>query len=166
MHLRVTDDVDEFAGVADDFLRRDPFSANVVAVEVEGVRSGRRALRPGSVWVLVEEDGGPVGCAMHTPPHNVFLPRLGDGVPEAIADELRRVGRAFPGVSGEVATVRRFCRRWEELGGPGTVCRKSMRMYALGTLRPPSGVPGRARRGLRADTDLVVAWLRSFSAET
>ena len=166
MAVRLTDDVGEFATAAGPFLRSEPFTANVIAVEVDGVMSGRRPLLPGSQWILVEERGQLVGVAMHTPPFNLFVPKLGDGVPEAMARALWVADHPFPGVSGEAVSVQRFVRAWEALGGAGSRVRVRTRMYVLGTLRPPEGVAGHGRQAVRDDADLLVGWLRAFFAET
>ena len=164
MEVHLIDDVGEFASVADPFLRSEPFTANVIGVEVDGVMSERRPLRPGSRWVLVEEHGQLVGAAMHTPPFNLFLPRLRDEVSEAVAGALWNTGHRFPGVNGEAVTVRRFVLAWEALGGAGSRVRVRSRMYVLGTLRRPEGVTGRGRQATGDDVDLLVGWLRAFFA--
>jgi predicted GNAT family acetyltransferase len=166
MVVHLTDDVGEFATFAEPFLRSEPFTANVIAVEVDGVMSGQRSLHPGSRWILVEERGQLVGAAMHTPPFNLFLPKLGDGVPEAVARALWSAGHRFPGVSGEAVTVQRFVGAWEALGGAGSRVRVRTRMYVLGTLQPPEGVAGHGRQAVGGDADLLIGWLRAFFVET
>jgi predicted GNAT family acetyltransferase len=166
MVVHLTDDVGEFATVAEPFLRSEPFTANVIAVEVDGVMSGQRSLHPGSRWILVEERGQLVGAAMHTPPFNLFLPKLGDGVLEAVARALWSADHRFPGVSGEAVTVQRFVGAWEALGGAGSRVRVRTRMYVLGTLQPPQGVAGHGRPAVRGDADLLIGWLHAFFAET
>jgi predicted GNAT family acetyltransferase len=166
MDVRLTDDIGEFAPLAQPFLRAEPFTTNVLAVEVDHVTSGRQPRRAGSVWILVEEAGQVVGAAMRTPPFNLFLPRLRDGVPEAIAGALADADLTFPGINGEVKTVRRFVRAWEALGGARSRVRVSTRMYALGTLRAPSGTRGYGRPATGADIDLIVRWLRAFRLDT
>ncbi len=165
MDVRFVWDPREFLTAVTGFLAAEPFSANVVAVEVEGIVDGRRILRPGSRWIVVEDDGDVVGAAMHTPPYDLFLPRLRPGAPEAVARELRRVGVDLPGASGEIGTVRSFCREWRRLGGAASERRVAMRMYVLGTLRPPS-VTGSARRAVLEDAPLLGGWLRAFADET
>ncbi|MGB7050451.1 MAG: GNAT family N-acetyltransferase [Acidimicrobiales bacterium] len=166
MVVHLTDDVGEFATIAEPFLRSEPFTANVIAVEVDGVMSGQRSLHPGSRWILIEERGQLVGVAMHTPPFNLFLPKLGVGVPEAVAGALWSGGHRFPGVSGEAVTVQRFVGAWGALGGAGSCVRVRTRMYVLGTLRPPEGMAGHGRQAVGADADLLIGWLHAFFAET
>jgi predicted GNAT family acetyltransferase len=167
MDVRLTEDVGEFAAVAGPFLRSEPFTANVIAVEVEGVLNGRRTLHPGSLWILVEEDlGRPGGAAMHTPPFNLFLPRMSEGLPEAIAAALWDAGHAFPGVNGESGTVERFVHAWQARGGASPAVRRRTRMYVLGSLHPPEGVPGRGRLAGEGDLDLLVQWFLAFFVDT
>lgn len=165
MDVRLTHDIEEFSRAAGPFLRAEPFTANVISVELAGVLQRSRPLRERSTWIVAEEAGSVVGAAMQTPPHNLFLPRLGDGVPEAIAETLLRDQRSVPGVSGESNTVRRFVAAWQDGGGPEPFFRVSMRMYVLGTLRPPVDVPGRGSLAVAADADLVTDWLCAFHEE-
>lgn len=166
MDTRLTRDITLFAALAGPVLRSERYTANVIAVQVQEVLSGRRALPEGSTWILVEEDGRAVGAAMHTPPHNLFLPRLDPGVPEAIADALLDAGVSFRGVAGERPTAERFLRRWEARGGSGARLDRSMRMYLLDRLEPPIGVPGGARRAAEGDQALVTAWMTAFRDES
>jgi predicted GNAT family acetyltransferase len=39
------------------------------------------------------------------------------------------------------------------------------RLYALGALVPPDGVPGRARRGGEGDVEVLAAWRKAFMDE-
>lgn len=149
--VRLTDDPNDFISLAAPFLCSEPFTCNVIAVEVEGIVSGRRPVREGSLWALAEEGGRPVGIAMHTPPRSLFLPRLAVHVSEAIADALAGAGRHLPGVIGETGTVECFLKRWETRTGSSARLQVSMRMYVLGTLAKPTGVAGEGRRALPGD---------------
>ena len=165
LYIRLTDDPNQFLFFAKPLFASDPFTCNVIAVEVEGVASGRRPLRDGSLWVMAEEESQPVGVAMHTPPFNLFLPRLADEVPEAIAEALVKAGRQLPGVNGEIGTVERFLGRWAALTASGADLERSMRMYVLGTLTAPSGVAGEGRPALPSEEGLVAQWLHDFHNE-
>lgn len=154
-----------FEVAARPFFEREPFSTNVIGVHVEGVLAGSRPDQPGSLWVLVENGDIVDGAGMHTPPYKLFLGRLGDGAPEAVAATLAGVGRLLPGVTAERTTAQRFSSRWEELTGHSAVSVAERRMYVLDVLRPPVGVPGDARRATEPDTGLVVSWLRAFHTE-
>jgi FR47-like protein len=163
--VRLTDDPNEFLAFANSFFAADPFTCNVIAVEVDGVVSGRRPPRQGSLWIMAQQGSHPVGVAMHTPPFNLFLPRLAAEVPEAIAETLVQGGRHLPGVNGEIGTVERFLNRWAALTASGADLERSMRMYVLGTLAHPSGVRGEGRPALPNEESLVAQWLHAFHDE-
>jgi len=165
MDVRLIDDVSDFATAAASFLQREPFSANVIAVHVDGiVRLGRPQL-PGSVWAIAEENGELVGIAMQTPPFALFLPHLEDAATESIAEALAEAHFDLPGVSGEASAVKRFAVTWERLVGKSSIKRRAMRLYVLGDLRLPEAVPGAARRADNGDLELVQSWFRAFQDE-
>lgn len=165
MRLRIIDEVTEFALAAGPFLRAEPFSANVISVHMQNIVEGRRVASPGSSWIVVDDDGAVAGAAMHTPPHNLFVPRLRPGIPEVIAAGLTASGRMPPGVNGEAATVDRFAREWEARTGQASRTRVSMRMYVLRDLQAPEGVAGSPRLGSSHDLERVATWLQSFWEE-
>jgi predicted GNAT family acetyltransferase len=165
MDVRLIDDVSDFATAAESFLQREPFSANVIAVQVDGILRLGRPRAPGSVWALAEEDGELVGIAMQTPPFALFLPRLEGAAAEAIAEALAEAHVDLPGVSGEAAAVERFAGAWGRLGGKSSITRRAMRLYVLGDLRLPEAVPGTARRADDEDLGLVQSWFRAFQDE-
>jgi predicted GNAT family acetyltransferase len=43
---------------------------------------------------------------------------------------------------------------------------RAQRLYALGSLDPPSGVPGRLRSAADEDVDLILTWVQGFEADT
>ncbi|HET9092182.1 MAG TPA: GNAT family N-acetyltransferase [Acidimicrobiales bacterium] len=164
MDVRLAEDPAEFAERAGGFLALERYSANVIAVHLGEVRAGRRPLAEDALWITLESGGSVVGAAMHTPPHPLFLPRLGPGAADALADVLSSHRRPLTGVSGEQETVLAFRERWAFLGGSRGRLRTSMRLYVLGDLRVPE-VPGRARLGTLEEASLAAGWLRAFDTE-
>lgn len=163
--IHLTDDPDQFLSFANSIFASDPLTCNVIAVEVEGVVSGQRPLRDGSLWIMAEQGNRPVGVAMHTPPFNLFLPRLADDVSGAMAEALVEAGRHLPGINGEVATVERFLDRWTALTKSRAHLERSMRMYALGILSAPTDVAGRGRPAAPGEQAMVSRWLNAFHHE-
>ena len=113
MTVELLEDPAEFARRAGDWILGEPLSANVLAVQLAGLLSGTRSVMAGSVWALVTEPSGVVtepsgvvtGAAMHTSPVGVFLPRLPDGIADALAAALADAGCPLAGATGEIATV-------------------------------------------------------------
>ena len=155
----------QFAELASAWMASDPFSTNVIWVHLGGVLSGDRPAGQNDIWISAIEDGQVVGVAMHTPPYNLFLPRLPVGVASEIAIVLSRSGRTVPGVNGETAAVAEFATTWTEQTGVVPRLRRESRMYRLQQLRSPSASVGEARPATEADRDLVVEWFVRFQDE-
>jgi predicted GNAT family acetyltransferase len=166
MDLRIEADPHRYEPVVRSYLAADPFTTNVLSIELAGVVAGTRPLAEGSIWLSVRDSTGRlVGAGMRTPPFNLFLPRLGDDVVDAVAERLAAAGERLPGVTGERGTAERFASRWRELTGAAGEVDVEMRLYVLGALRPPAGVPGAARPASDRDLDLVASWFDAFHEE-
>jgi predicted GNAT family acetyltransferase len=161
----VLKDPHQFAELADGWLASDPFSTNVIGVYLGGVLSGDRFAGDDDLWITVIDGGHVVGAAMHTPPYNLFLPRLPVGVASEIARALSGSGRALPGVNGETVAVAEFVGAWTEQTGVVSSLRQETRMYRLEKLRFPAGIAGDARPATEVDRDLVNEWFARFHAE-
>lgn len=167
MDVTFVQDPAQFAGHAAGWLATEPLSANVLAVQLAGVLDGSRSTMPGSVWALVTGAGGAVvGVSMHTNPVGVFLPRRPPGVPTALALAFARADRVPTGASGELAAVTDFANAWERRTGLATRRSRASRLYRLGRLLPPTGVPGAARTAGAGDLDLVRDWFGRFALES
>lgn len=164
--IRFTDDPSVCADRAGDFMRADPFSTSVIGVHTSGVIAGKRPRGLEDLWAVVEAGGVVVGLAMHTPPHNIFLSRMMPEAASRLAGAVNELGRAVPGVTGEATAVEVFAARWAELTGASTSVAVAMRMYRLGQLQAPAGVPGSARLAGTEDAGVVRAWFAAFHAET
>jgi predicted GNAT family acetyltransferase len=75
-------------------------------------------------------------------------------------------GRSLAGVNGEHGAVGRFTDVWVGHTHTTATVRRAMRMYRLGTLRPPGGVAGTSRRAGPGDGALVSEWFEAFQTET
>jgi RimJ/RimL family protein N-acetyltransferase len=165
MELRMLTDARHFAEVASPWLASDPFSTNVIGVQLGGVLAGNRVQGEGDIWIAAIEGGKVVGAAMHTPPYSLFLPRLPAGIPSEIALALSGEGRALRGVNGETAAVAEFVGTWAQCTGAGSSLRRATRMYRLEELRYPVGTAGDARLASEGDRELVGEWLVRFHSE-
>ena len=93
-------DARRFAELASPWMAADPFSTNVIGVHLATTCAGNQPSREDDIWVAGFQGGEVAGVAMHTPPHNLFLPRLKSGLPSQIALALARSGRTLPGGNG------------------------------------------------------------------
>lgn len=151
--------------MAEAWLAVDPLSTSILGGMLTGVLTGARKEPAGTRWIVVLNDGNVVGAAMHTPPYHPFLPRLPAGAAAAVVSALLASGQEFTGVTGEAGSVTEFADSWAaQTGGTSSVA-VSMRMYRLGLLAPPVGIPGHANRATLSDIDLLADWLARFHAE-
>lgn len=156
----------EFADRTGEWLASEPFTANVIAVLLDGVVAGTRSTIPDPAWVMVTDAaGGVIGAAMHTSPIGVFLARLPTGAAAAIAREFARVGRVVAGVSGERSAADEFAAAWEAVTGSLAGRIRAERMFRLAGLAPPASVPGAARAAGSGDVELAVDWFTGFAAD-
>jgi hypothetical protein len=164
--VELLEDPAEFARRAGDWILGEPLSANVLAVQLAGLLSGTRSVMAGSVWALLTEPSGVVtGAAMHTSPVGVFLPRLPDGVADALAAALADAGRPLAGATGEIATVQAFTSAWQRRTGASVRQVMATRLHRLVELVPPTGVPGSARPAGPGHVEVAVGWFAGFAAD-
>ena len=165
VEVRLLTDAVEFKDIAESWLSSDPFSTSVLAGMLTGILSGARDQPAGTRWIVVLDDADVVGVAMHTPPYHPFLPRLPAAAAAAVAPVLLATGQEFTGVTGEAAAVTAFADSWAARTGGTSSVAMSMRMYRLGMLTPPVGIPGRPRRVKLSDVELVADWFDRFHTE-
>jgi hypothetical protein len=130
------------------------------------VRTGEPAPAPGHYWIACDGDRV-VGAALQSPAHMpLVLSPMGEGVAAALAGHVSGSGLALPGVRGEAAAAAAFAGRWTDERGTGAVPVEGQRLYELGPLTEPPGIPGCLRSATAADRDLLVAWTEAFHQET
>ncbi len=164
MQVQLLSDAAVFADRVQAVIAADPFTSSVLTGMVARAREENRATA-GALWMVLIDHGTVVGAAMHTPPYHPFLPRLPEGAAAAVAVELLRIGRPVAGVTGERAAVDEFARTWVARTGGSSSVVTSMRMYRLGALTAPAGVPGSVRCATGGDLTLVAEWVARFAAE-
>ena len=85
---------------------------------------------------------------------------------EALAGVMAEEAPDLPGVMAEAATAASFAGHWAERRAVPVVPVEGQRLYRLGTVRRPVGVPGGLRRAGAGDRELLVAWAAAFAEET
>ena len=163
--MLVLRDAERFADLAGPWMAADPYSTNVIGARLAIACAGDQPRGEDDIWVAVFEGSEIAGVAMHTPPHNLFLPRLKSGIAAGIADALATNRRTFPGVTGEVATVDEFLRTWAGRTGIVSRLNYAMRMYRLDAVIAPQSVPGQPRPAGLRDRALLMEWLAEFHVE-
>ncbi|WP_410811005.1 GNAT family N-acetyltransferase [Micromonospora sp. 067-2] len=162
----LVEDLATFAATADAWLRREPVLHNVLLTLVAGRLSGDVPLSGGERFVRVVDGGATVGVAVHTPPRGPLLGAVPPAAARALADHFVRSAPPLVEVHGPVPAVGWFTERYAEHADLTAVPGTSQRIFELDTVRPPVGVPGRARPATSADRELLVAWTGAFLAET
>jgi hypothetical protein len=114
----------------------------------------------------VSRAGRVVAAAVMTPPYNLVLSCTDDpDTLDALAADLDAGGIAIPGSTGPVETARRFAEIWCEPHGLAVGSRVAERIYRVGRVVPPNGVPGTVRLATEADRDVLIAWVDAFLTE-
>lgn len=150
-------DAAAFAAVALPFYAADPARHTITLTMLDGLL---RAGAPPALAMTVHEGDALVGAVLRRDGRGLLVsglpPRYAATVAEALA------GTELPGVVGPVAEAEAFADAWT-----APACHRfDQRLFALGTLTPPVGVPGAARPAAAGDGALLGAWRAAFIAET
>lgn len=159
----------ELAGFANEVLPHlhlDPVRNNLACTIIESRRRGLVPVEHDALWLRVLDNGGRLAtAALRTPPFPLVLT---DAPPAAVAVLVEHLFPTAPHlqqVSGPVDVSREFADRWSAVtGNPATVSMRQ-RMFRVDAVAAPAGVPGRLRPGNESDRELVVDWLKAFTAE-
>ena len=150
----------------------DPIGYTLLATVHADAASGARSY-DGEMWVVVLDDEQPVGAAMLTPPHPLYVGPMPDEaaplVADVTADTMAADGLdpedALDGVNGEAEAVRAVVRTWQQrfpsVSVTGTV---PERLHKLESLSVPD-VPGEARIATDDDRHLLLPWSQAFAAD-
>ena len=110
--------------------------------------------------------GRTAGAVSMTPPYELLLAAVPDHAVGELVSGLRARAVRIPGVNGEVATADRFAAAWTAGSPLRATPAMRLRLYVLGTLRPPTPPPpGRPRRAGQADFAGVAGWFTAFQTE-
>ena len=107
-----------------------------------------------------------IGAAIQTPPYPLACNALPIDSVGVVASEVAAVNPGLAGARGAREATVAFAAAWCALTGQEGHVSVEERLYRLGTLRPPAGVEGGARRATDDDRDLLVDWVEQFYAET
>jgi predicted GNAT family acetyltransferase len=168
MAWQLTEDLETFLTNAGGFLRASPAANTIMLTAAERLRAEGAAaygdVTPLFGWLAGPE--GTVAAFLHTPPYPVALTDMTDAAAAELAADLVSLGHQAPGVNATPGPGAAFAAAWQERTGQATSPGMRMRLYALGTLRPPDPPPpGQPRTADAADRALLLAWLDAFQAE-
>ncbi|WP_370291651.1 GNAT family N-acetyltransferase [Nocardioides sp.] len=165
--VRFLGDPVAFLEQAGRYLDERPVTATVVATVAERWRrSGHAPGSPYDWFAVVEDDGEVVGAAMRTAafePHPIYVLDQPEDAARALARAVVERGEPVTSVNGLRPAVDVLAAEVARLRGGDPQVDLHMRLFELGTLRPPAEVAtGRLRRVEDDDLDLAVDWFRRF----
>lgn len=164
--LQFFDDPAAFLAAADGYLASAAMATNVISsVADRHRRHGPAERAPYSWYVVVREAGRVVGAAMRTAPFAPY-PLFVGPMPERAALEIARAlhgrGEHPGGANGALPASRVLAEEAARCFGGEARLEMDTRLWQLGELRAPVGVPGRARLARPADAALCLAWFQDF----
>ncbi len=149
-----TDDVEVYAERAWDLLAVAPAENTLALTVIQSVRAGRRWSEDPMLFGWYEA-GRTAGAVSMTPPYELLLAAVPDHALGELVSGLRARAVRIPGVNGDIATADRFAAAWTAGSPLRASAAMRLRLYVLGTLRPPdtaatgpatAGRSGRLRR--------------------
>lgn len=161
--VRSTADPGTALAEAGEYLRARPIENNLVL----SLLAQRRA-RPeeGRYWWATCGEQV-VGFVFQSPrTFRAVVSPAGNAAVDALVAQVAEEAPDLPGVTSEAGTAAAFAARWAERLRVPAVPTEGQRIYRLGRLRHPSGVPGRFRQAGASDRDLLVSWVERFHEET
>jgi GNAT superfamily N-acetyltransferase len=169
--VQFTTDPAEFLAVAEEHLAADPVVTTVMATVTSRHRDERAAGEPSPVdrpewWAVVRDAEGTVtGLAMRTartPPHPMFVLPMTDAAALALARAIHARGETVGGLNGSLPAAQVCAGELARLQGGTVEVAQHTRLFELGELVPPIGVPGKLRTATLDDFDLAKEWVDRF----
>ena len=169
--VEITTDPAAFLAAAEADLAADPVVTTVMATVTSRHRDERAAGEPPPAdrpewWAIVRDaDGAIAGLAMRTartPPHPMFVLPMADEAALALARAIHDRGEEVGGVNGSLPAVEVLAGELARLQGGRVEVAQHTRLFELGELLPPTGVPGTLREATLDDFDLAKAWVDRF----
>jgi predicted GNAT family acetyltransferase len=154
----LTDDVGAYADHVWDLLARDPAGQTVALTIIESARGGHRWSDEPMLFGWFD-DGEVRGAVSWTPPYELLLAAVPEDTVAPLVAALR--DRELTGVNGRLEVVDRFL---DVARPPRSDVAFQMRLYRLGTLRPPAA-EGSARVAREEDLELATDWLSAFERD-
>ncbi|HZD80449.1 MAG TPA: GNAT family N-acetyltransferase [Actinomycetota bacterium] len=164
MRVVRTDDVTAFLDLAGPLLRRDEARNNLVLGLVASIVADPRAHEEHDAWIAL--DPGPVAAAIRTPPRQLLVADAAE--PSAIEPLVHAIAEdapTLPGATGNRPTIDDFGQAWTRTTGRVARVGSDLTVFALRRVAEVHRAPGSMRAAVREDRDLLVAWLREFTAE-
>jgi predicted GNAT family acetyltransferase len=120
----------------------------------------------GRYW-WVDRDGAMIAYAFQSPVgFFAGVTPMDRATTETLVDAIAAAAPDLPGVIGDATTAAVFAATWAERMHVPASPEEAQRIYRLGTLVPPRGVPGSLRPASERDRELLVRWTEGFDRDT
>lgn len=159
------DDPAAFLAAGEPLFAADPVGCNVLTVYTDRTGRGDVERDPRSWWALIGDGRRLVGAAMRTAPFEprpLWLTPMPDEAAHLLAQALVERGEHPGGANGGLPAARILTEDCAAHFGGAVEVAMATRLWELGVLCPPTGVPGRARLATYADLELCHAWYADF----
>ncbi|MFI6478931.1 GNAT family N-acetyltransferase [Nonomuraea sp. NPDC050663] len=151
----ISEDLGEYAKHAEPYLLTDPVANTVPLTVLANLRAGMP--HDGAFFGWYTGDGEVRGAIFRTPPFPLGLAAMPVEAVPALVKALDT--RQIPAVQGPLPLADALA------AGRRITHHRAERLYRLGELTAPAGVPGTGRIATAADTGLLAAWSAAFLAE-
>lgn len=157
----------DFWPVAGPIYRADPVQ-HTLPLLIASRDVGSAAPDPGySVLLTITDGTEPKAAALATADvGRLLVSALPVSMVPPAADALDAAGVPLTGTNGPIAEATAFAENWTRRTGSAVEIVMRTRLYALGDLTPPTGVPGHARTADIDDLGVLAVWWQQFRAET
>ena len=162
--LRWSDQAAEFLTFAGDYLRSRPAEHSVILTNA--ARRGDADAADNLWGWVVSPEGAVIAAAIHTPPFGAYVSLGPDTAIAALSRGFHERGRALPGVGGLRQQVEVFAADWAGRAGAEVKTQMRQGVYVADAVTPPTGVPGRLRRAVTDDIELLSEWVEAFHVDT
>jgi len=169
--VEITTDPGAFLATAADTLAADPVVTTVVATVTTRSLDARSSGEPPPTdrpewWAVVRDPAGKIaGLAMRTarpPPHPMFVLPMPDEAALALARAVHDRDEVVGGLNGSLPAAEVAAGELARLQGEVVEVAQHTRLFELGELRAPTGVPGHLREATLDHYDLAKSWVDRF----
>ena len=161
MDIRAHHDPAQFLDLVGPLLRAERVQHTVALTVLDALCRAPDPRQYAPVLLSVHDGDAVVGAALRTPPHNLISSAIPLDAVAAVLSATAEHDPELPGFTGGEAVVDALV----AVVGRPVVEQRRLRLFRLGELVVPTGVPGAARRLEEADEAAVALRLQEFVAE-
>lgn len=152
----------QFLSRSADVRSRLPVLTNVIGTVAQSVVAGR-VYEQAWWWLVLDDDGSPVACAMRTAPWNLILGPMDEQAARALAGAVAAADPDVPGINGPQGAVLALAAALP--GRPGLHVTMRELVHVLDRLVEPEGVPGVAVAAHAGELDQLLVWHEQFAVD-